>query len=427
MLARELMARAFHAVWLVHGLRSPRLPALVCIIVAGVSAVTAAYDVAKVVTIAISQLQGPAFGTDFLNLYAGARLFTLDPGSAYSFDAQLQLQQSLTARDSLLVPFYLPPYAALLFSWVGWAPYGVAYIAWLIVGLASVLLSIHLLAPRWTRWYLLVWLGLAMLFLPVTLGLAQGQTSALLLLACAALVRGYLERRTSDLWLSPALVGWLLKPQLAPVVLLAAVISRRWRAVSSAVAIVIVMGSAAVLRLGPDGFVQYLVVSRQKTQEAISADPVFLIGPTLLHASHWFLGVNGLAHVVAAVAIALMLGAMLYAWRGGPAADDRLLLQLAILPVAAVLVSPYALIYELTPWLVSFWLLWRYTALRSEARAGLLWLVALIWIAADIGVGEPRVGGADVVALLGVCLVAYLTRLVLQHSRGSSLKERDLE
>jgi uncharacterized membrane protein len=98
------------------------------------------------------------------------------------------------------------------------------------------------------------------------------------------------------------------------------------------------------------------VLSQQKTQEALSADPVFLIGPTLLHASHWFLGVNATAYAIAAVAILVVLTGTVLVWCQGPCRDDRLLLQLALVPVASVISAPYALIYELTPWLVSVWL-----------------------------------------------------------------------
>ena len=81
-------------------------------------------------------------------------------------------------------------------------------------------------------------------------------------------------------------------------------------------------------------------------------------------------------------------------------------------------VTSTALIYELMPWLVSFWLLWDYTALRPSARAVLLWLVAGVWISANIGVGEPRAGGADVAAILGLCFVAYIAGLSYYSEHG---------
>jgi hypothetical protein len=402
----------------VRTLCSPVLPGAVCVAIAAVSAVLAAYDVWKVVTIAVTQLQGPAFATDFLNLYAGAYLLTHRPELTYRLDEQLAVQRALTGTDGQPVPFYLPPYAALLLAWLGWLPYGAAYLAWLLIGVASTLLAIYWMAPRWTRWYVVIWFGLCLLFLPTVLSLGQGQTSAVLLLACAGFARAFTSTRLSSTHLVASAVAWLLKPQLSAGVLVALVLARRWRVLAGAAVVVAALGGAGVLRLGPAGTASFFSLSQQKTQETLTADPVFLIGPTMLHASHWFLGVNTGANVVAGLLWLVVVAATAFIWRRGPATDERLLLQLAVLPIASVIAAPYALIYELMPWLVSLWLLWQYTATRPAARAGLLWLVAGVWLSANIGVADPRAGGADVAALFGLCLVGFVTWLFHRHPVG---------
>jgi hypothetical protein len=395
-------------------LRSPVVPSVLCVGIAAVWLMPAAYDLGKLLTVAAAQLSGPAYGTDFLNLYAGATLFAQRPEDTYRLDAQHDLQRALTARDSLPVPFYLPPYAAVLVGWLSWLPYGVAYLVWLTIGMGCLALAIALIAPRLTGWATPVWFCLAMLYLPVVLGLAQGQTSALSLLACAAFVRGFLgdaPNRRAGLWPIAGIasvVGWLLKPQFGPVVVLALIASRRWHVLAGAAAVIGALGAIAIPRLGESGIAQFSAVGQDKLVEALVADPVFLIGPTLLHASHWFLGVNPTAHAVAALLVGLSLGAVLFVWRQGPEHGDRLLLQLAILPIVTVIAAPYALIYELAPWIVSFWLLWRFTETRKPARAVLLWLVAGTWISANIGVAEPRAGGADLAAAFGLGLVAFI-------------------
>jgi hypothetical protein len=395
-------------------LRSPTVPLVVCVGIGAAWLLPAAYDLGKLLMVAVGQLNGPAYGTDFLNLYAGATLFTQRPEDTYSLAAQHDLQRALTARDSLPVPFYLPPYAAVLVGWLSWLPYGVAYMVWLVIGVACLALAIALIAPRLTGWATPVWFCLAMLYLPVVLGLAQGQTSALSLLACAAVARGFLDdgpnRRTG---LGPiagiaSVVGWLLKPQFAPAVLLALIASRRWLVLTGSAAVIGALAAVAVPRLGATGTAQLSAIAQDKLVEALVADPLFLIGPTLLHASHWFLGVNPTAQAVAAVLVGVSLGALLFVWRHGPADGERRLLQLAILPIVAVIAAPYALIYELAPWIVSFWLLWRFTESRKPARAVLLWLVAGTWISANIGVAEPRAGGADLAAVFGLGLVAFI-------------------
>lgn len=392
-------------------------PGLICVGIGVASALPAAYDAWKVVTMAIDQLRGPAFGADFLNLYAGAQLLLRAPVDTYRFDAQLALQRSLTDHENMLVPFYLPPYAALLLSWLGWLPYGIAYLVWLVGGVACVLLAAYLIAPHWTRWYPFVWFGLGLLFLPVLLGLAQGQTSALMLVCVAAVIHGFMQpRRSASAWLIVGLIGWTLKPQLAPLAFVALLAARHWQVLGWAVAVLGVLGVAAGVRLGQAGLAQYAADSSTKMQEALSADPTFLLGPTLLHASHWFLGVNGFGQVAAAALTVAVLAAFVYLWHRGPASDDALLLQVAALPIAAVLVAPYALIYELTLWLPALWLLWRYTRGRAGARSTLLWLTAGVWVAANFGVGNALSGGADFAALLGLGLVAFIVALFHRHS-----------
>ena len=390
----------------------------VCVAVGAVSAVLAAYDVWLVASIVVGQFRGPAEGTDFLNLYAGGRLFLSDPQHTYDFDAQLGLQRSLTARESPPVPFYLPPYAALLVSWLAWLAYPIAYLVWLVVGIGCFVVASAWLAPKWTRWYWLVWTGLALLFLPALLGLAQGQTSAVMLVCTAALLRGVLGRGTRRVTLG--LIGLAIKPQFAPLFVCASLAGRCWRGVATAVVLVGVLTSLALVRLGSAGSAMYTVASRQKLVETFTADPLFLLGPTLLHASHWYLGVNAVADGVAACVVVAVLGACVAMWRRGLAQDDAVLVQLAVVPVAAIIVAPYALVYELTLWLVSFWLLWQYTVGRPGARAGLLWLTAAIWVAGDVGVSLPRAGGADAAALLGVVAVAFMVWLYRAHGACGS-------
>src|SRR5438093_12156848 len=93
--------------------------ALACVAVAAASALPASADLLSLWATITAQLRGPAQGTDFLNLYAGAHLVLRDPSRLYDLDAQLAVQRSLTGLQSPIVPFFLPPYAALLVSPLG--------------------------------------------------------------------------------------------------------------------------------------------------------------------------------------------------------------------------------------------------------------------------------------------------------------------
>src|SRR4051812_6073017 len=122
---------------------------LACVAVASASAVPALADLRALVSIVVSQLNGPAHGTDFLNLYAGAYLVSHDPSHAYDLSVQLAVQQAATGWQSPIVPFFLPPYAALLVGWLGWLPYGAAYLVWLAIGVGCVLRAAGVVGPRW--------------------------------------------------------------------------------------------------------------------------------------------------------------------------------------------------------------------------------------------------------------------------------------
>jgi hypothetical protein len=176
-----------------------------------------------------------------------------------------------------------------------------------------------------------------------------------------------------------------------------------------------VFGAIAWARIGSAGQAAFSLASNQKLLETFTADPTFLLGPTLLHASRWYLGSGPVALGVWLSLEAAALAVVVWVWRGGFGAGDERLLQLAILPIASVVISPYALIYELTGWLVSFWLLWRYTRYRPRARAFLLWLTAGVWVAGDIGVALPLAGGADAAAVLGLLGVGFVGWLHRMH------------
>jgi hypothetical protein len=390
---------------------------VVCLVVATVSAVHAVYDLGRVGSLLGVQIGGTAEDTDFLNLYSGAYLVLHAPHDVYDLGAQQALQQALTGRQSPLVPFFLPPHAALLVSWLGLLPYGTAYAGWLLIGIACVALSAAWMAPRWGgRWYPLVWVVLALLYLPAFLGLAYGQTTALMLLAFAGVCR-WLRSQPRATWrLAVCLLAWSLKPQLVPWLVVAVLLARGRAAVVALLGMLVGLSLVAVATISPGAVEAYSQLSRHKLQEVFIPDTSLLPGPTLLHAAEWSLGNGWLALVAAAGLVAIAMLAFGVIWRHGLAGDDAALLQLAALPIISIICAPYALVHELTAWLASFWLLWEYTRSRPVARTIVVWLAAGVWAAGDVGVVLPLAGGSDAAALLGLWLLCILAWLVHIHA-----------
>ena len=388
----------------------------VCLVVATASAVHAVYDLGRLGSLIALQLGGAAEGTDFLNLYTGADLLLHAPRDLYDLGAQQAVEQALTGRQSPIVPFVLPPYAALLVSWLGLLPYGTAYIGWLVLGIVCLVVSAAWMAPRWGgRLYPLLWMAIALAYLPAFLGLAQGQTTTLMLLAFAGLCR-WLRTQPPATWrLAVCLLAWSLKPQLVPWLVVALIVARRRAAVVALLGMLAALSLVAVAVVPQVAISAYTQLSRQKLQEVFVPDAGLLPGPTLLHAAESWLGNGWPALVVAAALVGISVLAFGTIWRRGLASDDAVLLQLAALPIVSIICAPYALVHELTAWLASFWLLWEYSRGRPLARAILVWLAAGVWAAGDVGVVIPLGGGSDVAALLGLWLLCVLAWLAHKH------------
>jgi hypothetical protein len=225
-----------------------------------------------------------------------------------------------------------------------------------------------------------------------------------------------LRSRTSNGWLlALGALAWTLKPQFAPCIVVALLLARRGDAVACLAVMLGALSALALQMLGPVAIGGYLHLSQQKFQEVFVADPTFLPGPTLLNASQRLLGLGWPAQLLAAALSVIALVALGTIWWRGLAHDDAALAQLAALPVASIICAPYALAYELTTWLASFWLLWVYTRRRPVARAMLVWLTAGVWLAGDVAVVSPVAGGADLAALLGLWLLLMIGWLVRRH------------
>ncbi|MCA1644031.1 MAG: DUF2029 domain-containing protein [Chloroflexi bacterium] len=360
-------------------------------------------DVAR--TYVLSHAQGVALPSDFLNYYTAGRTLLVQPGALYVPDLEAALQRSITGQADLYAQFQNMPQVALLFVPLAWLPYGLAYLLWAILNLALLGASAWLIAPRIRRWPVwastAVWVIAALAcYAPAQLALIDGQTAFLALFGFCAWVacieRG---RAAPDAAANPAsgglgrgalwLLTWAWKPQLLPILLLALVLSR---ATGRAVLLIGVQAAAlglVALWSGPAMLERYVALSQRAAGEYTSGQTVFGIAQALG-------GPSALTTAAAVVGVLLVCTAVAWLWWGGLRTDRGDLLQLAGLPLGAVLLAPRAYAYELTIWLATGWLLLRFVfaAGRAGDGWGLLSVLSLAWLSTLLitlssGAGPP--------------------------------------
>ena len=391
---------------------TPSLATLAALLVGLASLPFAAFGLAQLATTAVAQLHGPAHVTDFVAISSGPRLLLSDPGHLYAPGAAAALDRSLTATDRFDRPFSFLPPAAIELAPLGLLPYGVAYLLWLGIGLASLAVSAWLLAPRSRLWPLVL-----LLFLPAQLALIMGQTSTLTLLAFCALVR-LIDRRPT---LAGVLVGlspatW--KPQLvAPALAIALAAGRQWRALVGAALGPLLLVAGFTVLAGVGWVADYRAQASVMWSLVNARSPVESAGQTLLGLAQAASGPGWPALLVAVGGGAAIHSSVAAVWWRGLRRDARRHLQLAVLPVAAVTAAPHALGYDLTLWLASAWLLLRYVECRPSARPLVLALSLSGWACANVIVLTENELGFPWAAAHGLAAIVASVWLYASHPR----------
>jgi hypothetical protein len=390
--------------------------ALVCaaLLIGVASLPVALFGLRQLFSTTVEQLSGPAQITDFVAIHSGARLLITDPAHLYAPGAVAAIDRALTGTDRFDRPFSFLPHAALLLAPIGTAPYGLAYSIWLIVGLIAVGLSVWLLAPR--RW---LWPILSALYLPVQLALIMGQTPPLALLAFCGLVRLLPHR--------PGLTGVLLglspitwKPQLfLPTLAVALAAGRRWRTLGGLLGVPAVLCGGVLAIAGLRLIVDYQQQGAEMLTQVGTGRSVESAGQTLLGLCQSIFGPGPIAAALAiagSVLVELAIGMM---WWRGLRADARSSLQLAAVPVAAVLAAPHALGYELTTWLASAWLLLRYAQTRATVQPLVVLLCLSGWVTGNVIILTENDIGFPWAAVQGVATLCAIGWLYRTHERSS--------
>lgn len=389
--------------------RSPLVLSVLGLAIAALSAPAALFGVVQLAETVRSQWGGPGQVTDFLAIYSGAHLVLYDTSHLYAPGASGALESTLSAGSPFNRPFSFLPSAALQLAPLALLDFGVAYTVWLVVGLVSLIAATWLLAPDRR----LIWLLFLPTFLPVQFGLIMGQTSAVALLAYALFVRCVERQAWAGLLLGLSPLAW--KPQLLPSLAGALAASGRWRTVAWLLAGPVLLSSVVILAAGPDLLSDYRANSAEIWQLVSQQTWYEFSGQTLFGLCQALLQPGQLAFGAYVVAACLVEAWVLRLWWGGLRKDGRSDLQLSALPIAAVLIAPHALVYELTLWVASGWLLLRYAAIRPSVVSPIVAWCLAGWATANVVTLTERDLGFPFGAIAGLCGLVLIGWLFETH------------
>jgi glycosyl transferase family 87 len=275
-------------------------------------------------------------GTDFSNVYAAGK-YVLEgkPEAPFSPPLQHKKEQSIFGADTPFYGWHYPPVFLALAAVLALLPYFAALAVWQLATLPLYLWNVLAIA-REPRAFLP-----ALAFPAVFINLAHGQNGFL----TAALLGGGMLLMDRTPTLAGMMLGLLVyKPQFALLIPLALAVSARWRVFWTAAATVLVVCAASYLAYGAaawNAFFDSLAFTRTVVLEE-GGTGFYKIQSAFAAVRLW----NGpVALAYAAQASVTLAAAFLIVriWRS----ESALPFKAAALIAGALLVTPYALDYDL--------------------------------------------------------------------------------
>lgn len=350
---------------------------------------------------------GPA-RSDFLPTYAAALLAIHQPGDLYHLWVLHGLEAHLAQPSRLVagvLPYFYPPFFALLISPLTLVPFGLAFWVWAILNGGSLLAVLRWAVRRLPLSPLartLVAVG-TLASVPAFGAIVQGQVSALLALSASGGVTALGRRR--DLLGGILLAGLTVKLTYAAPILLVLLVARRWRAGAGLVGGWLLLAAASSVVLGPGsefGYAHVLLSAAQWHSHHVG------FSPSVNESLDGFWGlllpvsVARIAWVFCSLAVIGYLTVL--ARRHG--ADQRVL-GLAV--VAALLISPHVLIHDFLLLLIPIACCYRHDG-TVPSYAPLAWLALYAGAALSLlhPAGIPIQWATPALLALAASLVACL-------------------
>jgi hypothetical protein len=274
---------------------------------------------------------------DFRCLYGAGWIVRAGQGShLYDYVTQKLFQDAHISQHQLALPFNHLAYEAIFFVPFSYLTYGWAWVAFLAVNLALLIVSFRLLRPHLrelSEAYTWAPAALYFTFVPVGVALMQGQDSIILLTLFVAAYTA-LERKQD--FLAGMLLGCgLFKFQFVLPVVLLFFLWRRWKLISgfAVVALALAIGSLFTTGIGGIELYRQMIYANANQSNQV----LYGINPALM------MNLRGLSFGIGLPAWCLALLSaivILIAFRIGPS------LEIAI--VAASLVSYHMLIHDMS-------------------------------------------------------------------------------
>jgi glycosyl transferase family 87 len=230
---------------------------------------------------------------DFISLYTAAVLVAGDRPALYDLERQRQVQQPIDpSRGSWVLPFFYPPFFALLLAPLAALSFSAAFALMTLVNVALLALALAILMRKLElngtqkKWMVLA----TFCNYGVHYALLQAQTSFLALILLALFAAALIDNRYGRAgWWSGML---LFKPPLLAVPGLLLLIKKSWRGISALGLVVVGLGLVSYFTVGSEGLRAYFAVS----QRAMAGEAALSIQPERMH------NLRGLAYFFAAPA-----------------------------------------------------------------------------------------------------------------------------
>jgi hypothetical protein len=365
---------------------------------------------------------------DFVQLYTAWSLVREGAGPRlYDYRLQAERQRSLLGGWTFpggLLPFNYPPHVGLAFAPLAAVPLRPAFLLWSLAQLALLGWLMRILwrlarGPALERWFTCAAVGALPALL---LTFVQGAFSLLLLVTVLKLHEALAARRERA-------AGWWLalgtfKPQLILLPALATLAARRWRAVATFAATMLVVVLVCGAAFGPRTWSDFLAAVA-RAQGALDAQGVHVSATINLKGALVFAfgpAVHALIPAVSAGGFLLACAATIWIWRGPWRPDDsRLALRLAatlllgtflnlhLYPQDGLMIAAAAVLFD------------RYLRDNARPRLGMAVLAAtapLAWLLGEF-VLTPR--WIRVPVVLQLVLGAWMAR-ELVGARASGLR-----